>query len=181
MKKFLILAFTFLGLCGFESLSDNLHDFDVENKTPDTWEVEIKNMVVKAFNETYQLELSFNVASFLPNSPQCLSNKRIKDIKFDIDVYKRVQKGDSGFAKMIERMRLYFTGSGVAEEKRIYGSNLLKKDSFAQEGSIIHVGTLQFLAPLTCKKVDKMTLKATGIVVRGRPLPPLEMVFKLNK
>ena len=181
MKKFLILCFVVFLSCGFESLSGMIRSFDVENKTPSAWDVEQENSLIKAYNKTYDMELTIYADNFMPNSPQCLSNKRIKDIKFDIDIYKKAQKGDTNWAKMVERMRLYFSGSGISEEKRVYGSNLLKNNSPAKIDSVVHIGTLQFLSPLTCEKVDKMRLKITGIVVRGRPLPPLELQFKLNK
>jgi len=181
MRKILIQIFIVFGLCGFQSLSGQVHDFDIENKTPNTWLVEQQNSVIKAYNTVYDLELTIYTDTFLPNSPQCLSNKRIKDIKFDIDIYKKAQKGDKGWAKMVERMRIYFTGSGVSEEKRVYGSNLLKNNSQFNQGEVVHIGTLQFLAPLTCEKVDNMRMRVTGIVVQGRTLPPLELLFKLNK
>ncbi|MBR2299991.1 MAG: hypothetical protein IJ870_05410 [Alphaproteobacteria bacterium] len=181
MKKFFTLcAFVFL-TCGFESISEQIHSFDVENKSPSAWEVETQNAQIKAYNATYDLELTLYVNSFMPNSPQCLSNKRIKDIKFEIDFYKKVQKGDTNWAKMVERVRLNFTGSGISEEKKVYGSNLLKNNAPAKIGSVVHIGSLLFLSPLTCEKVDNMRLKLTGIVIRGRVLPPLELQFTLTK
>ena len=87
MKKVLAVFFALFGLCGFESLSDQVHNFEVENKSTNSWEIEQSGSVVKALNKDSQMELTFYVDSFMPNSPQCLSNKRIKDIKFEIDIY----------------------------------------------------------------------------------------------
>ena len=181
MKKTVLLVFSFFILCGFESLSDQIHNFTVENKTPASWEVKQENSVIKAYNNTNGLELNFYVENFMPNSPQCVSNKRIKDIKFDLDIYKQVQKGDSNWVKMIERMRINFVIPGSSEEKRVYGSNLIKNNAVFKEKSVVHIGILQFLNPFPCDKVDNMQMKITGITVRGRPLPPLELLFKLEK
>ena len=180
MKKGVLLIAVFFGLCGFESLSDEVDKFEVENKTPNAWEVEQNTTEIKAYNKEFDFELTFYVDNFMPNSPQCLSNKRIKDIKFDIDIYKRAQKGDSGWTKMVERMRILFTNTGFSEEKRIYGSNLTKNNANFEIGQVVHIGTLQFLAPLTCEKVNGMTMRVTGITVRGRTLPPLEFYFNLK-
>ena len=181
MKKFFVLGLAFFGLCGFDSLSNQINSFEIENKTPTTWEVEQSTTEIKAYNPTADMELTFYVNTFMPNSPQCLSNKRIRDIKFDIDVYKKAQKGDTGWHKMIERMRILFTNRGFSEEKRVYGSNLLKSNGVFKVGEVVHIGTLQFLAPLTCEKVDNMKMRVTGLTVRGKQLPPLEIQFKLNK
>ena len=116
----------------------------------------------------------------MPNSPFCITNKRIKDIKFDIDIYKRVQKGDTDWSKMVDRMRIVFSNTGFSEQKRIYGSNLLKNNTTAKVGETVHIGTLQFLSPLTCEKVNNMKMSVSGITVRGRALPPLEFVFTLE-
>lgn len=180
MKKFLTLFSAILFLSGFESLSDTLSNFEIENRTPNTWEIEQSATEVKAYNHDYDFELTFYVDNFMPNSPQCLSNKRIKDIKFDVDIYKKAQAGDSNWAKMVDRMRILFTNTGFSEEKRVYGSNLLKNNTSFNIGEVVHIGTLQFLAPLTCQKVDKMTMKIIGINVRGRMLPPLEFYIKLK-
>lgn len=181
MKKFLVLCVAFFGLCGFESLSEQVHDFEVENKSPFNWEIQQNGGVIKAFNANSQLELTFYVDTFMPNSPQCLSNKRIKDIKFEIDVYKRAQKGDSSWAKMVERARILFSGYGFREEKRVYGSNLIKNNASFKIDEVVHIGTLQFLAPLTCEKVDNMRMSISGFTVRGRSVPPLDLLFKLEK
>lgn len=180
MKNLLILFFSFFLLTGFESLSDELNNFEVENKTPAFWEVEQDSTKIKALNSNFEFELTFYVDNFMPRSPQCISNKRIKDIKFDVDVYKRAQKGDSNWQKMIDRMRIDFSNAGFFEEKKVYGSNLIKNNASFKVGDVVHIGTLQFLAPLTCEKVDKMTMKVMGIVVRGKSLPPLEMQLNLK-
>lgn len=161
-------------------MSDELNTFEVENKTPTFWEVEQDSTKIKALNNDFEFELTFYVDNFMPRSPQCISNKRIKDIKFDVDVYKRAQKGDSNWQKMIDRMRIDFSNTGFFEEKKVYGSNLIKNNASFRVGDVVHIGTLQFLAPLTCEKVDKMTMKVTGIVIRGKKLPPLEMQLNLK-
>ena len=49
---------------------------------------------IRAVNQKYEVELLFNISDLLPSSPQCVSNKRIKDIKFTLNIYKTAQKGD---------------------------------------------------------------------------------------
>ena len=181
MKKVLAVCVALFGLCGFESLSDQVHNFEVENKSTNSWEIEQSGSVVKALNKDSQMELTFYVDNFMPNSPQCLSNKRIKDIKFEIDIYKKAQKGDSSWSKMVERARIMFSGNGFREEKRVYGSNLIKNSTTVRVDEVVHIGTLQFLAPLTCEKGDNMRMSVSGFTVRGRSLPPLDLVFKLKK
>ena len=180
MKKFLISFAAVLALCGFESLSCDVHNFSVENKSGSSWEIDQTSTEIKAYNKDFDFELTFYVDTFMPNSPLCLTNKRIKDIKFDIDIYKRAQKGDTDWAKMVERMRIVFSNTGFSEEKKVYGSNLLKNNTQAQIGEIVHIGTLQFLSPLTCEKINNMKMSVTGMVVRGRPIPPLEFVITLQ-
>ena len=85
MKKGLLLLISFLSLCGFESLSDEIDKFEVENKTQNAWEVEQSTTEIKAYNKEFDFEMTFYVDNFMPHSPQCLSNKRIKDIKFDFN------------------------------------------------------------------------------------------------
>ena len=181
MKKILAMCFAVFGLAGFEGLSLQLHTFDVENLNASAWSVSQDGTTIKAYNHANSLELTFFVDSFLPQSPQCLSNKRIKDIKFDIDVYKRAQKGDSNWAKMLERMKISFIGKGFSEEKRVYGSNLIKNNVSFRVGEVVHIGTLQFLTPYPCDAVDRMKMRVTDISVQGKRLPPLEFMIKLNK
>ncbi len=180
MKKILSLMFAPLFLCGFESLSDQIETFEIKNLSEAAWEVEQASTTIKAYNKSAEIELTFYVDNFMPNSPQCLSNKRIKDIKFDIDIYKRAQKGDTNWAKMFDRMRINFRGPAFREEKRIYGSNLIKNNESFKVGAIVHIGTIQFLAPLTCEKVDDMRMTITGIETPTRKLAPLDILFKLK-
>lgn len=181
MKKYLALCLSTLFIYGFTSLSGNLNEFKIENKTTLDWETESSGTSVKAYNKQYDLELVFNVSPFMPSSALCTSNKRIKDIKFDINIYKKMQKGDAKFGKMVERMRINFSSPGFSEEKRIYGSDLVKDSVTFEVGQTVQIGTLYFLAPLTCKKIDQMKMRITNITIQGRPVPPLEILFELKE
>lgn len=181
MKKIVFLICAFFITCGFESLSDQSEVFEIENKTPNFWEIEQAGSVVKAYNEQTQMELTIYTATFMPNSPQCLSNKHIKDIKFDIDIYKKAQKGDQSWVKMVDRMKISFIGRGYSEEKNIYGSNLIKNDLIFNLDDVVHIGTLQFLMPYPCKDIDGLKMRIGNIMVRGRTLPPLELLFKTKE
>ncbi len=181
MKKIVSLLCVTFALCGFESLSDQADLFNIEVPQSTRWVVEKNGSVIKAYYPPKEIELTFYVDSFMPNSQQCLSNKRIKDIKFDVDVYKRFQKGDTNFAKMVERMKINFKGRTFNQENKVYGSNLITKNLSFKEGEIVHVGTLQFLAPYPCEYVNDMQMRITNISPqRGETLPALEWTFKIR-
>ena len=48
MKNILCLVIAFFSLCGFESLSDEIDKFEINNNTPNTWEVEQSATEIKA-------------------------------------------------------------------------------------------------------------------------------------
>ena len=164
----------------YKGITEPVHTYTIENKSDPSWSLLLDTMGIKAHHTPSDTELWLYVDSFMPNSPQCLTNKRIRDIKFDIDVYKVAQKGDSNWSKMVNRMKIQFTGKNYNEQKRVYGSNILKDSASFKIGEIVNVGTLQFLAPYPCKDVDQMKMTISNIIVKGRPLPPLEILFKLK-
>ncbi|MBO4284816.1 MAG: hypothetical protein J5895_01110 [Alphaproteobacteria bacterium] len=180
IKKLLSLFVCLFVLCGFESLSGQTDHFFVENLSPADWEIKQTGSSINAYNKAFDFELVFYVDSIIPSSPQCVSNKRIKDIKFNIDVYKRAQQGDTGWAKMVERMQIRFVGIGYDVQKKIYGSNLTKNNASYALGEVVHIGTLQFLAPYPCKQINNMTMKVTDLRVKNERIPALEMRFKLK-
>lgn len=181
MKKYLALCCMIFGICGFESLSDSNNEFEIENKTTAEWETELSGTTVKAYNKRYELELDFDASPFMPSSTLCISNKRIKDIKFTVNIYKKMQKGDTKFAKMVERMRINFMAPGISKEKRVYTSTLIGDRVTLNIGDTVPVGKLYFLAPITCNDVNQMRMRITDINVQGRSVPPLEILFKLTK
>ena len=178
MKKILSAFCALLMTCGFESISNQSLSFDIENKTPNAWEIEQNGSVIKAYNENSETELTIYVDTFMPSSPQCLSNKRIKDIKFDVDIYKKAQRGDGNWVKMVDRAKITFIGKGYSEERNVYGSNLIKNDLTFKIGDVVHIGTLQFLMPYPCKDIDGLKMRISNIKAQGRPLPTLELLFK---
>ena len=76
----------------------------------------------------------------------------------------------------------YLVGTDGKKEANKASVTLTKESNGVfKVGEVVHIGTLQFLAPLTCEKVDNMKMRVTGLTVRGKQLPPLEIQFKLNK
>ncbi len=181
MQKYLALFFSVFLCCGFESLSGHSDEVEIENKTKQNWETEIKGASILAYNKTYELELTFNIAAFLPSSTQCVSNKRIKDIKFDVNVYKKMQKGDDKFYKMFEKMKINFATPRSSKDAKVYTSNLINNRIMFNIGETVPVGTLYFLAPFVCQDVDQMKMRITDITIQGRRVPPLEILLKLKK
>ena len=148
---------------------------EVESESVD-WEVSMQNdTAVRAFNEKYQVELKFNISDLLPSSPQCLSNKRIKDVKFTVNIYKTAQDGDFDWAKSFEQMRIRFSGRGKTEERKPYGSNLVKNNIKVNEGQTLNIGTLQFLSPYVCNDIWNAKFYVSDMKAGGRGnLPALE-------
>ena len=181
MKKYLALFFAIFLICGFDSLSGKLDEIEIENKTKQNWETKLSGAAISAYNKQYDLELHFDLSALLPSSTWCVSNKRIRDIKFNVKVYKKMQKGDAKFARMVDRMKINFFAQGYSEEVKVYTSNLIGHHVSFNVGDTVPVGTLYFLAPFVCKDVDQMKMRITDITVQGRRVPPLEIMLKLKK
>lgn len=181
MKKILSLFFVAFMLCGFAAEEERIHAYYVDNDSADDWEVSIETLGIKAYHAASETEVWLAVDAFMPNSPLCLSNKRIRDIKFDVIIYKVAHKGDSNWSKMVNRMQIQFIGKGYNEQRRIYGSTILKDSAQVKVGETVNVGTLQFLAPYPCRDADQMRMRVSNIIVRGRALPTLDIKLKLKQ
>ena len=172
MFKFSLMTFAFFFLCAFSEMGNQSFEFNVETKST-SWVVEMRgSSSVRAFHEPSGTELFFNFSDLMPNSPQCLSNKRIKDIKFTLNIYKKIQKGDYDFAKSFEQTRIRFSGNGKSEERKPYGSNLVKNNLRFSEGETVNIGTLQFLSPITCNDFMNMQLYISDMKAGGRSMLP---------
>ncbi len=172
------MAAAVLMLCGFSDLSGQAGNIEVESLNRN-WQVSMRNnTTVRAFNEDYQVEILFNLANLLPNSPQCINNKRIKDIQITLNIYKAARRGETNWAKSFEKTRIRFYGRGGMEERKIYGSNLIKNNQRFQPGAVVNIGTLEFLSPYTCQEIDGMSMRVFGMRDGNQTLPDLE--FKLG-
>lgn len=176
MKKICLIATLIFVACPVFAQESGLPDVKSESTA---WEVKLRNnTTVRAFNEKFQIELLFNISDLLPSSPQCLSNKHIKDIKFTVNIYKTVQEGDLDWAKSFEQMRILFSGNGQSEERKPYGSNLVKNNLKVKSGEMLNIGTLQYLSPLTCSDIWNTSFYVSDMKAGGRKiLPPLQFTI----
>ena len=171
MKKICLFLFA-LVFNPFEVSAQESGLPDVVSQSND-WDVSMKSdTTIRAYNEKYEVELLFNISDLLPSSPQCVSNKRIKDIKFTINIYKTAQKGDYDWAKSFEQTRIRFSGRGKTEERKPYGSNLVKNNIKVPAGETVNVGTLQYLSPYTCADIWNATFYVSDMKAGGRGLLP---------
>lgn len=179
MKKIVTMLIAVLGLCAFSSSFDNDGSaFEVSSNST-AWEVKTAGTsLIRAYNQSSETEIIINVSNLLPNSPKCLSNKRIKDIKITLDIRKIAQKGDSNWAKSYEKTRIRFSSPQGSQECRIYGSNLMKNNLKVSVGSTVNIGTLEFLAPFTCDDFLSSSMQIYGMSANGRPLPTLDITIK---
>ena len=90
-------------------------------------------------------------------------------------------RGDDDWAKSFEKTRIQFSRPGGNEERRIYGSTLIKNNAKFQEGDVVNVGTLEFLSPFTCDNLDKTRMRITNMRAGGRNLPTLDFTIELEK
>ncbi len=180
MKKFLIVFFSLVGLTAFSGLAGQASEkLEVESDSR-TWNVSMNgHSSIRAYNQEAQVEIVINVAPLLPTSPMCMVNKRIKDIKFTLNIYKVADAGESDWAKSFEKMRIRFYRPGASEERKVYGSNLIKNNQRFAQGTVINVGSLEFLSPFTCEDFYNTTMRLTSMRANGRPLPDLE--FTIDK
>ncbi|MBQ7303583.1 MAG: hypothetical protein IJW75_01515 [Alphaproteobacteria bacterium] len=179
MKKIFYCLICFLFLCGFTPLSSLRGSLFVSSKSAD-WEVSNSGANIRAFNQKAKVELIFNLSDLLPNSPYCVSNKRIKDIKFRVSIHKIAKKGETDWEKSFGRTKIYFSGKGGSRERRVYGSNLIKNNIKAS-GGVINVGTLEFLSPITCENIDNMTMRILGMKDGRQNIQPLTFTINLKK
>ena len=177
--KIYVVFFCIFSLCGFSDLSSQSISLDVETNNSN-WNLSISsNATIKAFNPSSQIELLIEFGNILPSSPYCVSNKRMKDIGFNIQIYKKAKKGDRNWEKSFEKTRVYFSGRGKRGERRVYASNLIKNNVLAKEG-VVYVGTLTFLSPITCQNIDHMNVRITGMKDGGRSVDSLDFTIKLK-
>ncbi len=181
MKKIFGLMCVVWGLCGFTGLSGQDNPFEIENNNK-SWEIERSGSAsIRAYYPEAQVEIMINLGTLLPTSPLCVSNERIKDIKFNINIFKVAMRGDSDWAKSFEKTRIQFSRPGESEERRIYGSTLVKNNAKFSEGAIVNIGTLEFLAPFPCDKLDKTRIKLINMRAGNRNLPALDFTVELAK
>lgn len=181
MKKVFGLAILVLSLCGFTSISGQTNLFEIENNDT-SWEIERSGSTsVKAYHPDTQVEIMVNLGTLLPSAPLCVSNKRIKDIKFNINIFKVAEWGDKDWAKSFEKTRIQFSRPGENEERRIYGSTLIKNNAQFQAGNVVNIGTLVFLAPFTCDKLDETRIRVINMRIGNRSLPAIDFTVKLEK
>ena len=62
-----------------------------------------------------------------------------------------------------------------------YGSTLVKNNAKFSEGEIVNIGTLEFLAPFPCDKLDKTRIKLINMRAGNRNLPALDFTVELAK
>ena len=135
MKCFFVCLSVFF-ITGFSSLSSMGQAIDVISESI-SWEVSMQsNAVIKAYNPNAKVELLIDLNNLLPTSVYCVSNKRIKDIKFSISIHKIADKGESNWEKSFEKTRIYFFGKGISDERKVYGSNLIRNNIKANGGVI---------------------------------------------
>lgn len=181
MQKIIGLLGAVLCLCGFTGISGQTSPFEVENNNKN-WEVEYNgNASVRAYHPESEVEIMINLSSLLPSAPLCVSNKRIKDIKFTLNIFKIAQRGDSDWAKSFEKTRISFSRPGESEERRLYGSVLIKNNAKFQVGDVVNIGSLEFLSPFTCDKLDKTRFRITNMRAGGRALPTLDFTIALAR
>ena len=180
MRKIIGLMGVVLSLCGFTSLSGQTNSLEIENNNT-AWEIEQSGSAsVRAYNSQSQMEIVVNMSSLLPSSPLCISNERIKDIKFTLNIFKVAQRGDGDWAKSFEKTRIQFSRPGESEERRIYGSTLIKNNAKFQEGDVVNIGMLEFLSPFTCDKLNETRLRIVNMRAGNRSLPTLDFIVKFE-
>ena len=155
--------------------------FEIENNNK-SWKIERNGSAsVRAYYPEAQVEIMVNLGTLLPTAPLCVSNERIKDIKFNINIFKVAMRGDSDWAKSFEKTRIQFSRPGESEERRVYGSTLVKNNAEFSEGAVVNIGTLEFLAPFTCEKLDGTRLRIINMRTSSGSLPTLDFTVKLVK
>lgn len=182
MKKIFLMLGIVCCLCGFSDLSGRAAGgLQVEANNSD-WQVSMRgNSAIRAYNPSSQVEVVVNVADILPSSPLCVSNKRIKDIKMTLNIYKIAAAGDDNWAKAFEKTRINFSRPGESAERKIYGSTLIKNNLKFPAGTVVNIGTLEFLAPFVCGDVNNTTMRISGMKAGYRALPPLDFTLLLEQ
>ncbi len=179
MKKICLLVVAWLSLSAFTDLASRAGgNFTVESENND-WDVTMRSSsTIRAFNEDNQVEIIIDIGNILPNSTLCVSNERIKDIKINFNIYKVAQNGDRDWEKSFEKTRVYFSRPGASEERKVYGSTLIKNDMVFKQGTVVSVGSLIFLSPFVCNEIDGLRMRVTGMKAGYRTLPPLDFTIK---
>lgn len=181
MKKISFLLVMLWGLCGFTGLSGQVgNNFEVKSENRD-WEVAMSGSSIKAYNSNAELELALDIGNMMPDSPMCVSNERIKDIKITLSIYKVARAGEKDWQKAFEKTRIYFSRSGGSAERKVYGSSLIKNDAVFNAGTVVNVGTLTFLSPFVCNDVNGLRIRISGMKSGYRNVSPLDFTVKLQK
>lgn len=174
---FLVSAFIICAFSRLSSIGDNLEIKSISRH----WNISSSSgSIIRAYNEKSKVELVINISNILPSSPYCLSNKRIKDIKFDVTIYKMAKEGEKNWKKSFEKTRIYFSGRSGSGERKVYASNLIK-DSFVARKGMVNVGKLEFLSPITCKNVDNMSIRISGMKDGNKNIDILSLKIKFKK
>lgn len=179
MKRILCSVLSFMFLCGFIPLSSLNGGIEVTTNSPG-WEIDTSNSTIKAYNEKSKTELTINLADLLPSSVYCVSNKKVKDIKISVLIHKIASEGEGNWEKSFEKTKIYFSGKGSSDERKVYASNLIKDNNRVSAG-VVTVGTLDFLSPITCKDIDNMTMRIYGMKDGNRNIDTLILKIKLSK
>lgn len=179
MKKVLLMFCAVLSLCGFSELAQlQSSALDVVSNNAN-WEVKMSgNSAILAYEPKSKVEVVIEFADVLPNSSFCMSNKRIKDIKMSLNIHKVATKGESNWEKSFEKTRITFRSKKGSEERKVYGSNLIKNNLRFDEGAVVNVGTLDFLAPFTCNDFIPITMRISGMSAEHRGLPVLDFTLQ---
>lgn len=181
MKKLYFLPLMLFALCGFGGLSEQAGgNFEVKSANND-WDVQMNGSTVKAYNQNAQLEVNLDIANMMPNAPLCVSGEKIKDIKINMNIYKKALSGEKDWQKAFERTKIYFSRPGGAAERKVYGSSLIKNNMTFNEGTVVNVGSLIFLSPFVCNEVDGLRMRISGMKAGNRNAPTLDFTIKLQK
>ena len=178
MKNILFRLFLVFSLCGFSSLSDQASTIIVETKNSD-WEIaNSSGAVVKAFHKESQTEFSINLSSLLPTSTYCMSNKKVKDIKFDISIHKVAKEGETNWEKAYEKTIVKFSGKAGTKEKKVQYLNLIK-NNFKAKAGVLNIGKIEFISPFTCDEIDDMNIRISGMKNGNKNLPAINFKIKI--
>ncbi len=179
MKRILCSVLSFMFLCGFTPLASLNGGINAVSDTPN-WKIDVSGATIRAYNEKSKTELTINLSNLLPTSVYCVSNKKIKDIKISVSIHKIASEGEGNWEKSFEKTKIYFSGKGSSDERKVYGSNLIKNSNKVSAG-VVNVGTLEFLSPITCDDIDNMTMRIYGMKDGNRNIDTLNLKIKLSK
>ena len=179
MKFFITLIYCIFFLCktGLSASIGQSLEVVSNNKA---WDVFIlSNALIKAYNPASQIELMIDLNNILPSSPYCVLNKHIKNIRFTVSIYKIANKGEKNWFKSFVKTKIYFYSQTKSEERKVYSPNLIKNNTCAKGGAI-NVGSLDFLAPITCNNIENIRMKIIGMKDKNQIIPALDYTIKIK-